>query len=219
MEIYYCATHLIKLSFTLAHFIYTANIHILLVKKVKYKGRWFPKCTAPLPSESGVHVLNYDTVLLLVLCCQIHITLIRNKYAGISTFKWVMSIQLNWVCVHYLRITTHNSEADLFVKLNRTVPLNGLSCHCPYHCLLFQFWNYLYLQFESEVNKALLFHQSYLLNYMYMKFTHAYNLHISITSVPEISYVFASCVSVLKNYISSPRMTIILHGEFWKECP
>ena len=66
----------------------------------------------------------------------------------------------------------------------------------------------------SQKYKALLFHQSYLLNYMYMKFTHAYNLHISITSVPEISYVFASCVSVLKNYISSPRMTIILHGEF-----
>ena len=85
MEIYYCATHLIKLSFALAHFIYTANIHILLVKKVKYKeGRWFPKCTAPLLSESGVHVLNYATVLLLVLCCQIRITLIRNRYAVYS---------------------------------------------------------------------------------------------------------------------------------------
>ena len=145
---------------------------------MKYKEvRWFPKGIAPHLPKSEVHVLNYDTMLLLLLCCQIRITLIWNKYAGVSTFKWVMSIQLNWVCVDYLRITTHNSEADLLVKLNRTVPLKGLSCHCPYHFLLFQFWNYLYMQFESEVNKTLLFHQSYLLNYMYIKFMHIISIY------------------------------------------
>lgn len=142
---------------------------------MKYKDVRFPKGTAPYLPESGVHVLNYNTMLPPVLCCEIRITLIWNKNTGISIFEWVMSIQLKWVCVDYLRITTYNSEADLLVKLNRTVPLKGLSCHCPHHFLLFQFWNYLYLQFESEVNKTLLFHQSYLLNYMYIKFIHAYN--------------------------------------------